>query len=133
MVRERYTGFQLHRVNDSDGLNADDIDYAFAANGSSVSLYMILNGLYKPLYFVSFNFRAQSLIFCLVNITQFSFLALSNMIHMANYCFLLTNVLVNVIGPFLAYLIIKPIFTYLFQIVFIFVIKYFLNMQRKSQ
>jgi len=29
MVKERYTGFQLHRVNDSDGLNAD-IDYAFA-------------------------------------------------------------------------------------------------------
>ena len=36
MVKERYTGFQLHRVNDSDGLNADDIDYAFAANGSIV-------------------------------------------------------------------------------------------------
>lgn len=36
MVKERYTGFQLHRVNDSDGLNADDIDYAFAANGSTV-------------------------------------------------------------------------------------------------
>jgi hypothetical protein len=30
MVKERYTGFQLHRVNDSDGLNSDDIDYAFA-------------------------------------------------------------------------------------------------------
>ena len=36
MVKERYTRFQLHRVNDSDGLNADDIDYAFAANGSIV-------------------------------------------------------------------------------------------------
>jgi len=36
MVKERYTGFQLHRVNDSDGLNADDIDYAFATNGSIV-------------------------------------------------------------------------------------------------
>jgi hypothetical protein len=27
MVKERYTGFQLHRVNDSGGLNTDDIDY----------------------------------------------------------------------------------------------------------
>lgn len=36
MVKERYTGFQLHWVNDSDGLNADDIDYAFATNGSIV-------------------------------------------------------------------------------------------------
>ena len=36
MVKERYTGFQLHWVNDSDGLNADDIDYAFAANGSII-------------------------------------------------------------------------------------------------
>ena len=36
MVKERYTGFQLHRVNDSDGLNGDDIDYVFAANGSIV-------------------------------------------------------------------------------------------------
>jgi hypothetical protein len=77
MVKERYTGFQLHWVNDSDGLNADDIDYAFAANGSSVSLYMILNGLYKPLYLIIFSFCAQSLIFCFVNITQFKFLALS--------------------------------------------------------
>jgi hypothetical protein len=25
MVKERYTGFQLHRVNDSGGLNTDDI------------------------------------------------------------------------------------------------------------
>ncbi len=36
MVKERYTGLQLHRVNDSDGLNADDINYAFASNGSII-------------------------------------------------------------------------------------------------
>ena len=42
------------------------------------------------------------------------------MIHYDKLLFLLTNVLVNVIGHFLAYLIIKTIFTYLFHIVFIF-------------
>ena len=68
MVKERYTGFQLHRVNNSGGLNTDDIDYALTANGSNVSLYTILSGLYKPLYLVSFSFCAQ---------LQFKFLALS--------------------------------------------------------
>jgi hypothetical protein len=81
MVKERYTGFQLHRVNDSDGLNTDDIDCALTANGSNVSLCTILSGLYKPLYLVSFSFCAQSLIFSFVNITLSRFLALSNMIH----------------------------------------------------
>jgi hypothetical protein len=66
------------------------------------------------------SFGAQISDFSLVNITPLSFLALSNMIHYDKLLFLLTNVLVNVIGPFLAYLIIKTIFTYLFHIVFIF-------------
>jgi hypothetical protein len=44
MVKERYTGFQLHRVNDSCGLNTDDIDNALTANVSNVSLYTILSG-----------------------------------------------------------------------------------------
>jgi hypothetical protein len=65
------------------------------------------------------SFGAQISDFSLVNITPPSFLALSNMIHYDKLLFLLTNVLVNVIGPFLAYLIIKTIFTYLFHIVFI--------------
>jgi hypothetical protein len=59
MVKERYTGFQLNRVNDSCGLNTDDIDYALTANVSNVSLYTILSGLYKPLYLVSFSFCAK--------------------------------------------------------------------------
>jgi len=32
----RRKDIQDYRVNDSDGLNADDIDYAFGANGSIV-------------------------------------------------------------------------------------------------
>src|SRR6187200_1947057 len=68
MVKERYTGFQLHRVNDSCGLNTDDIDYALTANVSNVSLYTILSGLYKPLYLVSFSFCAQSSEISFVNI-----------------------------------------------------------------
>ena len=81
MVKERYTGFQLHRVNDSCGLNTDDIDYALTANVSNVSLYTILSGLYKPLYLVSFSFCAQSSEISFVNITLVRFLALSNRIE----------------------------------------------------
>jgi hypothetical protein len=77
MVKERYTGFQLHRVNDSGGLNTDDIDYALTANGSNVSLYTILSGQYMRFYLVSFSFCAQSLIFSFANIMLFRFLALS--------------------------------------------------------
>jgi hypothetical protein len=78
MVKERYTGFQLHRINDSGGLNTDDIDYALTANGSNVSLYTILSGLYKPLYLVRFSFCAQISEISFVNITLVGFLALSD-------------------------------------------------------
>jgi len=51
MVKERYTGFQLHRVNDSDGLNADDIDMLLLQTAALLSLYMILNWLSKATLF----------------------------------------------------------------------------------
>jgi hypothetical protein len=60
MVKERYTGFQLHRVNDSDDLNVDDIDYAFAANGSRFLALSNIMIHYPMLLFVLNNISTSS-------------------------------------------------------------------------
>jgi hypothetical protein len=43
MVKERYTGFQLHRVNDSDGLMQMILTMFLLQMAALLSLYTILN------------------------------------------------------------------------------------------
>ena len=95
MVKERYTGFQLHWVNDSDGLNADDIDYAFAANGS------IVKSIHDFKLVVQSHSIWSALVLCSKSrnfLRNYHFAQIFRLIEYYNICVLLLLLVLNIIS-----------------------------------